>query len=78
MYILTVVSYLKDTDQIDEISQPFISAEYAMKDWMFNHLDWKHVEFPKFGGAVLEHWQAEDERYNYLLERQHVVGSYDE
>lgn len=78
MNVWTIVSYLKDTNQIDEISQPFISAEYAMKDWLFNHLKWEHVEFLKFGGAVLEHWQAEDERYHYILEKQYVVGSNDE
>lgn len=75
MYIWTITTYKKDTSEIDEISEPFVSAEYAMRDWLFNHLDWKHIKQPKFGGAVLEHWQAEDDTHDYVLEEQHVNGS---
>lgn len=75
MYVWIVITYKKDTEDIDEISQPYISAEHAMKDWEFNWLDWKHVEVPKFGGDVLEHWQAESELYDFVLESNHVVGT---
>lgn len=78
MEIWQILSYRKDNNEIDEVSEPFISAEYAMKDWLFNHLDWKHVEEPKFSGTVLEHWQAEDDIYDYILEKHHVAGSEDE
>lgn len=75
MYVWTVTSYYKGTEELDDISEPFVSAEYAMSDWFFRHLNWKHVEMPKFGGAVLEHWQAEDDNYDYILESQYVVGT---
>lgn len=75
MYVWTVTTYKKDTNDIDEVSEPYISAEYAMKDWFFHHLEWKHVETPKFGGVILEHWQAESETYDYVLQAQHVNGS---
>lgn len=74
MYIWTVFSYTKD-DRLEEVSQPYVSAECVMKDWFFNHLDWKFVEFEKFSGTKLNHWQAEDENYTYVIEAQHVEGS---
>lgn len=76
MYVWTVFSYTKD-EKLEEVSQPYITAEYAMRDWFFNHLDWKHVQTEKFSGTMLEHWQAEDDDYHYLLEPQHVEGSND-
>lgn len=75
MYVWIVTTYRKDNEELDEVSQPYISAEYAMKDWFFHHLEWKHVENVKFSGTVLDHWQAESEEYDYVLEAQHVEGS---
>lgn len=74
MYIWTVSSYLKD-GQLDDVSEPFISADFAMRDWQFNHLDWTHVVNTKFSGTEMDHWQAEDDYYDYVLEAQYVVGS---
>lgn len=75
MNVWIVTTHIKETDDIDEVSEPYISAECAMKDWPFRHLEWKHIETPKFGGTVLEHWQAEDNSFDYVLESQHVNGS---
>lgn len=79
MYVWTVTANWKDKERIPfnpaEVSEPYVSAEYAMKDWFHNHLDWTHVQQPKFGGAVLEHWQAEDDEFEYILEAQHVNGT---
>lgn len=75
MKIWQVSTYRKSDNQLDEVSELYISAEYAMKDWFFNHLEWQHIETPKFGGVVLEHWQAESELHFYILEGQHVNGS---
>lgn len=79
MYVWTVTVNAKDKEikafNPVEVSEPYVSAEYAMKDWFWKHLPWEHVKITKFGGAVLEHWEAEDEKYEYLLESQHVNGA---
>lgn len=82
MYIWTVTANWKNKELAPfnpaEVSEPYISAEYAMKDWFHNELEWRHVAITKFSGTVLEHWQAEDNEYDYVLEKQHVNGSEDD
>jgi hypothetical protein len=79
MYIWTVTVNHKNKELVPfnphEVSEPYISAEYAMRDWFWNHLDWRLIRNPKFGGAVLEHWYAEDDKYEFILESQHVNGT---
>lgn len=77
VWIVTVNSKDKEIKAFDpvEVSEPYVSAEYAITAWEWNHLEWKKIQRPKFGGAVLEHWEAEDDKYEYVLESQHVAGT---
>ena len=79
MYIWTVTVNHKNPELVPfnphEVSEPYISAEYAMKDWFWSHLDWQRIERVKYSGTVLGHWEAEDDKYEYILEAQHVSGS---
>lgn len=72
---------MTDGQRLIDRSEPFISAEEAMKDYLYRHLDWKYITNIKFGGTVLEHWEAESSyngrKYLYSLEACHVVGSND-
>ncbi len=76
MYVWFVTIF--DEDGVIDTGEPFISAEKAMNDICYRHLDWKHVEMPKFDGAILEHWQAEHEGRDYILDKEYVIGSDDE
>jgi len=71
------VSIFDDEGFVDK-SEPFFSAEKAMKDICYHHINWKHIEIPKFGGVVMEHWQAEFDGKEYILDKEYVIGSDDE
>lgn len=77
VWIVTVNSKDKEIKAFNpvEVSEPYISAEYAMNDFFWNHLGWEHIKVTKFGGVVLEHWQAEDNEYEYILNKELVIGS---
>lgn len=76
MYVWFITIFDKE-GQADQ-SEPFFSAKKAMSDICYRHLDWQHVELPKFGGEVLEHWQAEYNGRDYILDKEYVIGSDDE
>lgn len=62
-------------------SDPYISAEKAMKDLPYRHLDWKYISTTKFDGTIMERWEAvsetQDGKYLYNLEAVYVIGSDD-
>lgn len=76
MYVWFVSSF--DEKGFVDKSEPFFSAEKAMNDIEFRHINWNHIEIPKFGGAVMEHWQAEYEGMEFVLDKEYVIGSDDE
>ncbi len=74
MEVWIVYVYNKDGD-LDEVSEPYLDAEYAMRDWQFNDLEWTKVVNEKFSGTKLTFWRAEGLNYDYELEPVHVNGS---
>lgn len=76
MYVWFVRTF--DSNGLIDQSEPFISPEKAMRDIEYHHLEWKHIETPKFGGVVLEHWQAELNGIDFVLDKEYVIGSDDE
>jgi len=76
MYVWFISTF--DVVGLIDTSEPFFSAEKAMKYICYKHLEWKHIETPKFGGAVLEHWQAEFNGNQYVLDKEYVIGSDDD
>jgi hypothetical protein len=72
---------ITDGQRLIDKSEPYISAEKAMKDHLYRHLEWKYISTQKFSGTILEHWEAEssynDRKYLYSLEGYHVIGSDD-
>lgn len=76
MYVWFVTIF--DEDELVDQSEPFVSAKRAMTDICYRHLDWKHVNNTKFDGTVLEHWKAEFEGRDFLLDKKYVTGSDDD
>lgn len=76
MYVWFVTIF--DEEGLADQSEPFFSPEKAMKDVCYRHLDWKYIEIPKFDGGTMEHWQAEYEGRDYILDKEYVIGSDDE
>lgn len=76
MYVWFVSVF--DDEGFVDTDEPFISAERAMSDVCYKHLDWKYIQRPKFDGTIMEHWQAEYEGRDYILDKEHVIGSDDE
>jgi len=78
-----VVDEFDITDEYNFVdrSDPYISAEKAMKDFLYRHLDWKYISTTKFDGTVMERWEAVSEtqngKYFYSLEAVPVIGSDD-
>lgn len=80
MYVWRVIAEWKELELIPfnpcEVSDPYISAERAIQD--YNWLEWSHVNTTKFSGTVLDFWEAENDKFSFLIKKEHVIGSDDE